>query len=77
MFSIKVSFTITSHFEKYGGSLLWHGKDINKQGKWLVKWDNVFLPKVASGLGVLDLRWQNRALLMKKVFKLSDHHNTP
>lgn len=52
-------------------------KDINKQGKCLFKWDNVCLPKNACGLGVKDLRQQDRTLLMKKVYKFFNHHDTP
>ena len=43
MCCIRVPFTILDHFEKSGRNFLWYGKDINKKGNCLVKWDNVCL----------------------------------
>ena len=45
MCCIRVPFTILDHFEKSGRNFLWYGKDINKKGNCLVKWDNVCLLK--------------------------------
>lgn len=70
MCCIRVPFPILDHFEKSGRGFLWYGKDINKHGKFLVKWDVVCLPKKAGGLGVLDLRVQNRTLLIKFLYKI-------
>jgi hypothetical protein len=33
------------------------------------------LPKLLGGLGILDLRQQNRALLLKKVYKFFNHQD--
>lgn len=76
MCCIRVPFTILDHFEKSGRGCLWYGKGINKHGKCLVKWDTVCLPKKARGLGVLDLRAQNRAMLTKFLFKFFNKHDT-
>lgn len=75
MCSIKIQFTMTDHLEKTGRNFLWYGKDINKQGKCLVKWEIVCLPKDAGGLGVLDLRQHNKTLLVKKIFRFFNREN--
>lgn len=77
MCCIRVPFTILDHFEKSGRSFLWYGKGINKHGKCLAKWDTVCLPKKAGGLGVLDLRMQNKALLTKFLYKFFNGHDIP
>jgi hypothetical protein len=37
--ALKVHYTCLDHVEKSFRSLFWHGKDINKCGECLVKWD--------------------------------------
>ena len=37
----------------------------------------VYLPKHKGGLGVLNLKVQNEALLLKHLHKFSNHHDTP
>lgn len=77
MFSIKYNTLFLINVQKDERNFLWYGKDINKQGKCLVKWDTICLPKEVGGLGVLDLRQQNRTLPMKKVHKFFNHSDTP
>lgn len=66
-----------NHFEKSRRGFLWYGNGINKAGKCLVRWDIVCLPKFVGGLGVLDLKTQNKALLTKYLFKFFNKHNIP
>jgi hypothetical protein len=56
---------------------LWHGKDINKCGKCLVKWENVCLPKKSGGLGVLNLREYNKALMIMNLYKFYNKTDIP
>lgn len=77
MCSIRVPFTILDHFEKSRRGFLWYGNNINKHGNCLVKWEKVCLPKKAGGLGVLDLRTQNRTLLIKYLHKFFNRHDIP
>jgi hypothetical protein len=65
------------HVEKSSRVFLWHGKEINKSGKCLVKWEKVCLPQKAGGLGVLNLREQNKALMIKNLFKFYNKADIP
>ena len=77
MCALKVHYVHIDHTEKSMRTFLWHGKEIEKKGKCLVKWEKVCLPKSAGGLGVLNLREQNKALLMKNLFKFFNKHDIP
>jgi hypothetical protein len=50
---------------------LWRKKrnDVQSNGPALVAWDKVCRPKDQGGLGVLDLKTQNEALLLKNLHK--------
>ena len=65
------------HVEKSSRGFLWAGKDIEKRGKCLVKWDKVCRPKKAGGLGVLDLKTQNSALILKFLHKFMNKMDLP
>jgi hypothetical protein len=77
MCSIKVSITIFIHFEKSGRQFLWADKEQKMQGRCLVSWDTIFKPNKQGGLGVLNLRIQNQALLMKNLYKFYNHMDIP
>ena len=77
MCALKMHYTHVDHIEKSMRVFLWQGKEIEKKGKCLVKWDRVCLPKEAGGLGVLNLRIQNKALLMKNLHKFLNSYDTP
>ena len=66
MCSIKLPLGFLDHAENSCRNFLWKGKEIDKKGKCLVKWDKVCRPKTAGGLGIKKLRIQNNALIMKK-----------
>ena len=77
MCTIKVPVTILVYFEKSGRQFLWSGKEIHKQGKCLANWKLVCRPKDQGGLGVINLRVQNQALLMKNLLKFYNHYDIP
>jgi hypothetical protein len=57
---------------------LWRGNDNDrKRGGNLVAWEVVMKPKGKGGLGVLNLRLQNDALLMKHLNKFYNWANIP
>ena len=77
MCALKLHFTHSDHLEKSMRIFLWQGKDIEKKGKCLVKWENVCKPKEAGGLGIISLRDQNKALLMKNLYKFYNCMDLP
>ena len=77
MCALKVHYTHIDHIEKAMRSFLWHGKEIDKSGKCLVKWDKVCLPKSVGGLVVLNMREHNKALFIKNLDKFFNQHDIP
>jgi hypothetical protein len=77
MCAMKVPFTCLDHVDGAARNFLWYGKDINKSGKCLVKWDNVCLSKKSGGLGLIKLRDQNKALMMKNLYKFYNRADIP
>lgn len=61
-------------YRKHG---LWNGGDINKQGGYLVAWSKATRPKEEGELGILNIKHQNRALLMKFLHKFYNKINVP
>ena len=67
---------ILKQIERIQRQCLWRGNsDTPRQS--LAAWDLVCLPKNKGGLGVLNLRVQNEALLMKFLHKFYNHHDIP
>jgi hypothetical protein len=73
MCSLKIPITIFIHFEKSGRQFLWADREDKIQGKCLASWEMICRPKDQGGLGVLDLRIQNKALLIKNLHKFYNH----
>ena len=77
MCSLKVHNTILDHVDKSSRNFLWYGNDINKKGKCLASWEMICKPKDQGGLGVLNLRIQNQALLIKHLHKFFNRVDIP
>ena len=75
MSALKVHYSHTDHVEKSMRTWLWNGKEIHKHGKCLVKGEKVCRPKSDGGLGVLNIRDQNKALLLKNLYKIFNSHS--
>jgi hypothetical protein len=69
MCSIKVPIEILNQIDKYRKHYLWRGGEIESKKPPLAAWDLVARPKMKGGLGVIHLRLQNNALLMKNLHK--------
>jgi hypothetical protein len=67
MCTIKLPISIIKQIDKYRRHCLWRGGDLNAKKSPLAAWKLVTRPKKKGGLGVLKLRVQNDALLMKKL----------
>jgi hypothetical protein len=77
MCSIKLSIGVIENIDRIRKQCLWRGNDPNKRGGNLAAWILVQKPKHKCGLGVLDLRLQNDALLLKQLHKFYNHSTTP
>ena len=61
----------------YRKHCLWRGVDLNSKKPSLVAWDMVTRPKEQGGLGVLKLRTQNEALMLKNLHKFFNRADLP
>jgi hypothetical protein len=69
MCTIKLPVEVLNQIDKYRRHCLWRGGDINAKKPPMVAWKLVTRPKRKGGLGVIRLRLQNDALLMKYLHK--------
>lgn len=65
------------HIDKYKKHCLWRGADINAKKAPKVAWPMVCLPKTEGGIGVLNLKTQYEALLLKYLHKFFIKANIP
>jgi hypothetical protein len=77
MCSIKVPIEILNQIDKYRRYYLWNGGDINGRKVSLVAWKKVTQLKMKGGLGVIKLRIQNEALLLKNLHKFFNKADLP
>jgi len=69
--------TVIDQIDKYRKYCLWRGSDINARSSPKVAWSMVCLPKEEGDLGVLNLKTQNEALLLKNMHKFYNKVDTP
>ena len=77
MCTIKLHKGVIDNIVRARKQCLWRGKDVDKKGGHLAAWDIVQKPKSKGGLGVMNLRIQNDALLLKQLHKFSSKQNIP
>ena len=70
MCTLKIPKTIIKEIDRYRKHYLWRGNDINSKKPPLIAWNAVTQRKVNGGLGVLRLKTQNEALLIKSITTL-------
>ena len=69
---------ILEHIEKIRRHCLWNKKtEEGEKCSSLIAWNRVCSPKDKGGLGVLNLKIQNEALLLKFLHKFYNHEDTP
>ena len=69
--------TVIDQIDKYRKHCLWRGSDINAKSHPKAAWSMVCLPKSERGLGVLNLKTQNEALVLKNLHKFYNNVDTP
>lgn len=63
MCAILVLVTVIEQIDKYRRHLFWRGADINAKKPSQAAWEMVPRPKTEGGLGIVNLRVKNEALL--------------
>ena len=77
MYTFKLHKTVIKQVDKYRKHCLWRGSDINAKQPPKAAWEMVCLAKKEGGLGVLNLRTQNDALLLKHLHKFFNRCDIP
>lgn len=75
MCSLKLRPQVIKQIDIYRKHCLWSKGDINRKGTCLVAWETACMSKEQGGLGIIDIKDQNIALLLKfldKFFNKSD-----
>jgi hypothetical protein len=77
MCSLKIPTAVIEYIDRARRHCLWRGSDVNAKGKSLAAWPKVSKPKEKGGLGVINLRSQNEALLLKHLDKFYNKKDVP
>lgn len=77
MWSMKIPLTVIKQIDPYRKHCLWRGLDINSKKPPKAAWKMVWLPKEEGGLGVIDLRVRNEALLLRNLNKFFNREDLP
>jgi hypothetical protein len=77
MSSLHIPPKILEHIEKLRRHCLWKKKEEGEKCSSLIAWNKVCIPKQRGGVGVLNLKLQNEALLMKFLHKFYNKEDTP
>jgi hypothetical protein len=77
MCTLQIPPVVLDQIDKYRKSCLWKGGDLNRKGGCLATWEVACLSKEEGGLGIIDLRKQNSALLLKYLDKFYNQDNIP
>jgi hypothetical protein len=77
MCSLKLHKGVIDQVDRARKQCLWRGNDLQKKGGNLAAWPLVSLPKNKGGLGVINLRIQNDALLLKFLDKFYNKRDIP
>jgi hypothetical protein len=75
--TIKVPKGFIENIDRARKQCLWRGSGDTAKGGNLVAWPTVMQPKEKGGLGVINLRLQNDALLLKQLHKFYNKVDTP
>jgi len=77
MCTLSLPITVIDTIDRARKDALWRGNDVNAKRKPLIAWKKVTTPKENGGLGVIDLKVQNQALLMKFLHKFFNKEDIP
>ena len=77
MCTIKLPKGVIENINRIRRQCIWRGNSEKERGGNLVAWEIVQRPKEKGGLGVINQRLQNDALLMKHLHKFYNHAQVP
>ena len=77
MRTLRIPITVIDAIDRARKDALWRGNDTNAKRKPLIAWEKVTTPKENGGLGVIDLKVQNQAPLMKFLHKFFNKKDIP
>jgi hypothetical protein len=69
--------SVIKQIDKYRKHCLWRAAEANNRKPPKVSWELVCVPKDEGGLGVLDLKKQNEALMLKNLHKFFNDLDIP
>ena len=77
MCTLKLPAGVIDNMDRIRKQCLWRGNNRTARGGHLAAWPMVSKPKVKGGLGILNLRLQNDALLLKQLNKFYNRKDVP
>ena len=77
MCTLQVPVAVLEYIDRARRHCLWRGSESNAKMKPLVAWKKCCKPKKKGGLGIINLRSQNSALLMKHLDKFYNQKDVP
>jgi hypothetical protein len=80
MRKIKLPLTIIEQIDKYRKHCMWRGSDLNNKKPPLAAWSLIShrtRPQKVGGLGILNLKTRNDALLLRSLHKIFNGANCP
>jgi hypothetical protein len=77
MCSVSMPVAVHEYFDRARKNYMWRKSDINAKSKPLVAWRKYTKPKRKGCLGIINLRSQNNALLLKHVNKFYNKKDIP
>jgi len=77
MCNLLIPHTVIQQIDKFRKHYLWSKGDINRRGTCLAAWDPACRPKEEGGLGIINMKNENIAFLMKFLDKFYNHAEIP
>jgi hypothetical protein len=77
MSTLKIHASTVKRIDASRRHCLWRGNDVNSNRSALAAWSMITQPKRNGGLGVVRLETQNKALLLKFMYKFFNNHDLP
>jgi hypothetical protein len=74
---VSIPLTVHEYFDRIRRHCMWKKSDFNSRSKPMIAWKKCTKPKRKGGLGIINLRAQNQALLLKHLDKFYNKKDIP